>query len=324
MNRDSIIIGAARFVFNAPTGAATFYTPHNNVTKIPLKPETFKVGAEGFAQMSTRLKDMAPIIDVTPDGRWNAGIIAALWPFASAQKNARIFSNTDRTLVAHTQESHLVTAASAAIYKQPQVAFSAVKSLIGPAQIALLRANGISWDTANSLLTYAASGGVFADATFAASLIKTQTYLGNWGAGAGITAGFQNIETWEDEGFVFTPVVTMKPLVLNGARTYNYMIEEIGAMVSFRPANPTQAQALAAMAFQGAGIVPGVELGNGGGADFTVTGADGINYCVVKNAVVQEGGFAFGGELRNDMMSLVSQPVFAAGVLQPAFVLAAS
>ncbi|MGA2178781.1 MAG: hypothetical protein ABSH15_04280 [Verrucomicrobiota bacterium] len=320
MNRDSIIIGAARFVFNAPAGAATFYTPHENVTKLPLKPQTFKVAAEGIPIMSTRLKDMTPIIDVTPDGRWNAAIIAALWPYAQAAKNQRIFTNTDCTLLAHTQETHLLTCASVAVYKQPQINFSPVKSLIGPAQIALLRANGVAWDTANSLLTYALTGGTFVDSTFAASSIKTQTYLGNWGT----KTGFTSIETFEDSGFVFTPILSLKPVLLTGARTNNYMVTEIGAQVSFRPANAAQADMLSALAFQNSGCLPGTELGQGAGADFTITGADGINYCIVKNAVAQEGGFAFGGEPRNDMMSFVSQPILASGVFGPAFVLAAS
>lgn len=315
-----MIIGAARFVFNAPAGAATFYTADKQVTKIPLKPETFQIGPEGIAQKSTRYKDLAPIIDITPDGRWDAATIAALWPYASAAKNARIFTNTDRTLIAHTQESHLITCASVAIHEQPKIMFSPVKSLVGPAKFALLRANGVSHDTANSLLTYAAAGGSYIDTTYVAGMIKTQTYTANLGA----VAGFQSIETWEDEGFVFTPIVKMKPIVLSGARTVNYMVEEIGAMISFRPANPTQAQMITQLAFQGTPAAPGKELGSGLGADITITGADGINYLVLKNVVAQEGGLSFGGELRNDMMSFVSQPVYTAGVLQPMFVLAAS
>ena len=324
MNRDSLIIGAAKFVFNAPAGAVTFYTADNNVTRIPLKPKTFKIGAEGITQQSTRLDDLTPILNITPDGRWSAAMIAGIWPYAQAGKYQRTFTNTDRTLLIHTQESHLVTCASTAVYKQPQIVFSPLKSLIGPMQIAMLRSNTVDWGTANSLMTYATTGGAFVDTTFNAGLIKTQRYLGNWGTGSGLTAGFQSIETWEDSGFVFTPIATMKPIVLTGRRTDNYMVVEIGAQISFRPANPTQLNALAALAFQGTGCLPGTELGQGGGADFTVTGDDGINYCVVKNATVESGGYAFGGELRNDMMSFVSQPNFTAGVLQPAFVLAAS
>ena len=324
MNRDSIIIGAARFVFNAPAGACTFYTPENNITKVPLKPKTIKIGAAGVAAASTRLDDMAPIIDVQPDGRWNTANIAALWPYANAAAYARIFTNTDRTLLAHTQESHLLTMASVAVYKQPQINFSPVKSLIGPAQFALLRQNNVGWDTANSLLTYATSGGTFVDSTFVASGIKTQQYLGNWGTNSGIQAGFQSIETFEDSGFVFTPTVSLKPVLLTGARTYNYLLTEIGVMVSFRPATITQLQMIAAIGVQGSGNLPGTEMGNGAGATFTITGADGINYCIINNAVAVEGGYAFGGEPRNDMMSFIAQPSFTAGAMNPLFILAAS
>jgi hypothetical protein len=321
MTRDSIIIGAARAIFTPAAGATTFYSAEGQNIKIPLKPETFEMSPEGVAAVSTRLKDFTPMVDITPEGRWNAAIIAALWPYAQSAKGARIFSGTDRSLVLHTQESHLVTLPSVAVYKMPQIQFSPVKSLLGSVTFAALRQDGVPWSTANSIMTYAASGGTFVDSTYAAASIKTQTYLGNLGS----VTGFTNIETFGDEGFTFTPTVELSPIVLTGARTYNYQVRKIGARVSFRPASPTALQIHTQMALQGTGNMPGSELGGAGGVTFTVVGADSITYLSMPNAVIEEGGFAFGSmEPRNDMVSIVAQPVFTAGVLQPLFTLAAA
>lgn len=319
MNRADIIIGAAKVVFNAPSGAATFYSAHDQIIKLPLDPETFEVGAEGMSHLSTRLKDLTPIISITPDGRWSSAMISALWPHLNAAKNSLIFSNTDRTVLLHTQESHLYTIAAAAVHKQPQIMFSPVKSLIGAVDIVALRGNAVAWSAANSLITQATSGGTFADSGFSNSLIKTQTYTGAWGAVTGFTA----IETFGDEGFVFTPVLELEPVVLTSARTVNFRVKKIGAEVSFRPANPTQAQILSNLAIQGgAATVPGAEMGTG--ADLTITGADGINYLILNNAVIRRGGYCFGGDYRNDMLTFVSQAEHSSGVQQAVAVLAAS
>ena len=127
------------------------------------------VEVAGLGKIDNRDQEAYDEITLTPDGRISAAIAAVLWPYGNPPLGAGIFPATDVPAVVHGNDSSLDTHPAAALVQMPQMIFHPVKTLIGQMKLLCLRssASGVvnPWSTANSLRTFASSGGTFVDAT---------------------------------------------------------------------------------------------------------------------------------------------------------------
>ena len=115
MNRSALIKAPARIVFAAPTGSVTFFTKDDIIPQ--LARETFEVATSAHGKIDERDREISVRLNVTPDGRWNASLISALWPYANSAMGSPLWSDTDRALAIHDANSHLYTVIAAAVTK---------------------------------------------------------------------------------------------------------------------------------------------------------------------------------------------------------------
>lgn len=292
LSRSNLVVGPAKCVFT-PTGgsAATFFT--NDSFEVKLKPKTFEVKPQGFIQADVRDEDRVIEFDVTPDGRLNAAVIAALWPYLNYRPGQSLPTNSDQPFVAHGADTGKLTVLAAYVRKMPSLTLSAKKTAIGSAGFRGILANSMNPDDASSYLTYAASGATFADSTFDLTQIVTQPYTAAWGSvtGFGAVVG--------EEGFQVDFELKTKEIPVDGLGTVVEVIESVGVMVKCKPVGPTAAQILAALYHQGTGARLGASR-QALSASLAITGADGTTVVTVPKATLVEAGYRFGADvLRN-------------------------
>lgn len=316
INRDSLIQGPARAAFAAPSGAVSFYSKNDLEPKIDR--QTFKLATSQTGQFDERDEDYQVKLDLTPDGRWTAALIAALWPYGNTIRGTPLWTNTDRALALHASNGYIHTLIAAAITKMPNILFSSRESLIGSAEFTGLRGNAMEVSDESSLYTIATNGATFADAAFATALVKTQKYTLSV---AGLT-GFSDQDS--EKGFAVEFSMTTQQQRTNNVGVLNYFFDTLEMMVKFAPVGVTEAQLLAAMKVQGAGAGIGASSA-ARGAQLTIVGADGITYLTIPNASLKTAGYRFGSTvLRNGEVAFVGNRTFAAGVQQSLFTLAAA
>ena len=310
--RSSLVVGPAKCVFNG----ATFFT--NQSFEPRLLPKTFNVRPLGFSQADKRDEDRMVDFDVIPDGRWSAAMIAALWPYLNATPGASMFGSADVPFIAHGADAALFTALAVAVTKMPGVLFAANKTLIGAAGFRGILGTGAAPDDSNQYLTYAASGGTFADSGFSLSAIKTQLYTAAWGAVSGFTT------LYGEEGFSLDFNMGSKEMFVAGFGTIDSRVQTVEAVLKCKPMGPTGAQVLAALKFAGSGNALGSSR-QAGSAQLTLTGADGIVYLTMPKATMVEAGYRFGDDvLRNGEIGFAATINVSGGTQSNLCTLAAS
>jgi hypothetical protein len=113
--------------------------------------ETFKVKTDPGGTLDERVDEFTCGAKFTPDGRFSAAIIAALWPHLSANMGTPLFTNTDRPCAFHKRSAGLATMITAAVRKMPTITFSSVKPLVGQVELVGLRGNNLDPDDAEEI-----------------------------------------------------------------------------------------------------------------------------------------------------------------------------
>jgi hypothetical protein len=317
ISRTLLIAGPAKAIYTPAAGAATFFSKDDIAVNI--RRDTFRVGPVGLGDDS-RESDVVIETEITPEGRWNAALIAALWPHLNVTKGTGLFTSTDRPLVLHGADSSLTTIPCVALTKMPDLMFSSVASIVGSAGFTGLRKDNVAWATADSLFTYAATGGTFTDATYAASLIKTQPYVATLTGATGFTA----FETYD--GFKVTFGLQVSPEVLDSYGTMQFRYTGLDVSITCIPIGPSIANALAELAIDGTGAQRGRSLSSLGTA-LTIVGADAVTYLTAPNVTARSTSLRFGtraGALRQGEVEFVAHHTFSSGVQQAICTLAAS
>ena len=229
----------------------------------------------GLGKIDKRDKEAYDEIVITPDGRISTAIAAVLWPYGNPTIGAGIFPATDVPAVVHGNDSSLDTHPAAAVVQMPQMIFHPVKTLIGQMKLLCLRssASGVvnPWSTANSLRTFASSGGTFVDATYANTSAITQDYTLTWGS----VSGWAGMDFYD--GLVFEPKVEFVDdnVAVNGL--FNKRIKSVGGMLRGIPIGATRTMIDTQLQIQGSGAVRGAS-GFAKGYSVSVTGSDGKVY----------------------------------------------
>ena len=258
-------------------------------------------------------KDRMIELTFTPGGQWNAGIIAALWPWGAVPVGTSLFGATDTTCVITSRAGTKVTLKAAAVTKMPSLIFSAVKTLAGSCTILGLSADDTAWSATTDPLA-AAAALTYTDSTFDPDDIIIQPYVVAWGA----VSPWDNIQT-EDGVQVDFNMVT-KPHVIDTYGTIDHTLETLEVTAKMKPRNVTEAQLIAAMSLSGTGMVRGRSMAALAKV-LSMTGT-GLS-CTLPKAAITEGGMDWGNSTpRMGELTFKSQMTFATGVAQPLFILA--
>lgn len=310
MTRASLNRVPGKLAFNS----VTFYSKEGTTIDTDLVYSQEKVGSAGLGDIDNRDKEAYDEITITPDGRLTTAIAAVLWP--SAYRNPTIgtgiFNDTDVPAVIHGNDSSLDTHKSAALVQMPQMMFHPVKTLIGAFKLLCLRGTttGASdpWATANSLRTYANSGGTFTDSGMTTAGIITQDYTFAWGAISGWTSlSFM-------DGLTFEPKIEYVDDNTASYGLYNKRIKSVGGMIRGIPIGVTRSMIDTQLKIQGSGAVRGAS-GAAKAAAITITGADGLVYLTFPLGQLVRSKISNGVEqLREGEVAWEALPVLTSGV----------
>ena len=229
----------------------------------------------GLGKIDNRDKEAYGEITLTPDGRISSTIAGVLWPYNSPTLGAGIFPSTDVPAVVHGIDNSLDTHPAAAVVTMPQMIFHPAKTLIGQMKLLCLRSTAAGvvnpWSTANSLRTFANSGGTFVDATYTNAGPITQDYTLTWGA----VSGWASLDFYD--GLVFEPKVEFVDDNVAVHGLFNKRIKSVGGMLRGIPIGVTRTMIDTQLAIQGSGAVRGAS-GYAKGYSVTLTGADSKTY----------------------------------------------
>jgi len=322
ITRAALVKGPSKIIYTPGAGATTFFSK-DDFSIVP-SIDRFQIRTAAHGIVDERKLHKYARASIVPDGRFNAALIAALWPHSGSwiTPGTSIYdSSADRTLVCHGADSSLATIISAGVRQMPDILFSAKETLVGAVEFGGVLGTGKEWDDASNLFSYAASGGTFTDATFAASLIKTQRYT--LGLTDGVTAvdGFQTgIESLD--GWRVSFQQNLKSWEPDGLGLIDETLTDLVVTVTGIPIGPTALQLVTALRLTS--DARGASFATGGGA-LTITGEDAVVYLTIPSSNVFAGGIGYGNQiLRNGEVQFVAMPTYSSGVPQALFTLAAS
>lgn len=322
--RSTLVKGPAKCIYTPAAGAATFFSKSD--FSIKLAQDTFDLSTSAHGIEDTRKLNRYVRASIVPDGRWNADLIAALWPHSGTfiTPGTSIYdSSADRTLAIHASDGALHTIISAGVRQMPDLLFSAKDTLVGAVEFGGVLGTDKDWDDPSGLHTIA-TGATFTDSAWLSSnLIKTQPYTLSV---VGLT-GFSALESLDGWRVSFPRKLTSwEPDSLG---LMDESVEDEAIVITGTPINLTAAQIQTALRTNNtANERRGLSFSAGAG-QLTIVGLDGVTYLTVPSANVTSGDFGFGRAiLRNGEIAFVGLRTFgsggSAGVPQPLFTLAAA
>ena len=308
MNRASLNRIPGRLAFNA----VSMYSKGGTTIDTDLVYKTMAINVAGLGVVDNRDEEAYDEITLTPDGRMTTALAAVLWPYASPTIGAGIFTDTDVPAVVHGIDSSLDTHAAAAVMQMPQMIFHPVKTLVGQLKLLCLRGHTSSvvnpWSTANSLRTFANSGGTFTDSSFTAAGPITQDYLVTWGS----ISGWSSLDFYD--GLVFEPKIEFVDDSVAVHGLFNKRIKTVGGMLRGIPIGITRSMIDTQLQIQGTGAARGAS-GAAKAATLSVTGADGKVYLNISLAQLVKSKLQNGVEqLREGEVAWDILPSLSSGV----------
>jgi len=308
MQRSSLNRIPGRLAFNS----ISLYSKQGTTIDTDLVYSQEAIGVAGLGKIDNRDKDAYDEITLTPDGRISPAIASVLWPFNNPTLGAGIFTDTDVPAVVHGNDNSLDTHAAAAVEQMPQMIFHPVKTLIGQMKLLCLRGHTASavnpWSTANSLRTFANTGGTFIDATYTNSAAITQDYLLTWGS----VTGWSSLDFYD--GLTFEPKVEFVDDNVAVHGLFNKRIKSVGGTLRGIPIGLTRTMLDTQLQIQGAGAGRGAS-GAAKAYSVTVTGADGKVYLTFPLGQLVKSKLQNGVEqLREGEVAWECLPSLASGV----------
>lgn len=321
ISRTSLVTGPS---LNSWNGAKFFSKSDFNVK---LDQQTQRIETSAHGKVDERVINVDAEVTITPEGRWNAAIVSALWPYAGSGLYAdpvigfSAGGASDVPLVmVSTAETH--TLVSAVLTKMPSIFLSTTKTMVGAATWRGIRANNSVWSSSTSLYTIDTGGAPYSlgDTTFAPSLIKEQPFVGVWGG----TTGFGAIQT--QDGWTIDFNLSLEPLSVDAFGIIDYRYKELEVMAKCVPIGPTGQNVLDALKIEGSHAARGRSLNDDGtgsvSPNLVITGDDSVNYVTISAAALKTGGYRFGATvLRDDEIGFVATRTFSGGLQQPLFTL---
>lgn len=287
---------------------ATVHRSKGDVT-LQTTRESFDVETSLHGKIATRMKSQKVEISFQPDGA--AANFAKLFPYNPGTIGTSILGDpaAPKALVIASRDGKTYTFHRAGVLKSPTVRLMATDTLFGGTMsfLALGKATVEQTDAA-ALVTLASAA--FADAGFDQAKIKTARYLATWGA------------TYTDMiargGFEIDLVPTIEMDEVDGYGIIDATLKSVMATAKFAPANLTEAQVHALMAFQDAGaIMPGQDFSQAGD-DLVIADVGGAVLSVtLHNCGPKDLSQMFGFAHRHGDIAWVASRTWTAGTGNP-------
>jgi len=281
IDRTTIIKGPAIITHNG----ATFYSADD----ITLSPGISfgEIATSMHGMVDKFIDDIVAEISFTPAGQWLAAHLAALWPYGNPTIGGSIFGATDKDVVIQTLAGQEIIWKCGGLTAMPDLILSTTKTPMGSVTIACIGQKATAWsDTAKRAVITAKA---FADTSFDVSQIPSSAYTAELDGAAAPWDSFQTKEGWTLSFDLGT-----EPTQTDSEGTVDMSISSVGVIAKCQPMGISEAELIAKLPLQGAGIRRGARLSSLG-ADLTISGAAaGDPQVVIHNAVLTDGPLAFG------------------------------
>lgn len=302
ITRTSIIAGPAKITFDS----VSFWTKGNVTLKVVN--DRFNIDTSNFGKVDERFSGRKIEIDFEPAGNFTTAIADVLWPYASTNIGASVFTATDKPLVIHGRNGRTVTVHAAALTKMPPIMLAVNKTIMGSCQFTGICKDNTDPSGAAAYYTEA-SGGYPGDSGFDPADILTKHCTAAWGAGAWasfLTEGGWNIDF----------KLSLSPQNVDGLGTVDMTFQELEVTAKAIPVGPTASDVLAA-------VSPAQALGTSisTGTDLVISGADaGDPVVTLTAAAIVDAGLAFGNTVKRiSETSWIATRTFTTGVANPLF-----
>lgn len=310
MDRTTIVAGPAIVQFNSQT----FYS-EGDIVATPTVAR-FDITTSMFGKVDERLDTVVWEISFTPTGQnfQTAAIAATLWPYLNPTIGSSLFGATDKNIVIHSLAGQLLTFKAGCITGMPDIILSAGKPPVGQVTMHAIGANDTEMSDAAKFFT--ASSTAFTDASFDPADILTLPYLA---ALTGASSPWDAIDT--EEGWTVSFDVAYDTIKTDAYGISDYRLQSVGVMAKCKPLGVTEAQIVALLHVQGAGVRRGMSLLDNA-ADLVIqdSAATVANPKVtIKNAHAVEAGYQFGNgaTLRHGELGFTAIRSFTAGAAGP-------
>ena len=296
-------------------GGITLY-PGPQPALIKTTTEYFPIAVAGAGTLDRRIKQVLTEITLVPHGSVTSGLLTLLVPHTNPVPGASAMPSTDQSLVVWPANSkEKLTFPSAFVSKQPDLMFSAVKTLFGQCTITCIGRNAEAWTVADHFVKV--EDAAFADTGMSAANVLTVPYSASLGA---LTSPWDDIKTVS--GWTFASNIAIKPYEEDSVGIYDYKYgEDHSCSVKCNPINLKVADLLALKLIQGTGAARGAS-GVGHKQALTITGGSGNPILVANNLVLDTAQHQYADVERVPELELVSVRNATAGVLDALFSIA--
>jgi len=267
---DTIYMGAAHILF-----ATSKYLWAEGPVQVRLVRSELDVQVAGFGKVSSPSTDETIEITFQPSNHVDADILSFLYGSVfSAMPGSSYFGATDTEVKVHTMAGRALTIANCKPTVFPALQFGVgVKRFAGPVTLTGILKRNTARATANALFT------PWADLAWSAEPDEADYPQApsqvTWASIDG-----KNLEAMD--AWVFTPQISLRPLVLPNLGTVDFRIDEVSAQVAATPANLLEAEL-----WQTYAIGASRELGKTiAGGDLTLAEDNPGLTAVVKNAII--------------------------------------
>src|ERR1043166_4603455 len=163
--------------------------------------KTFEVNTNLQGKVDSREDEVSSKLDFQALGFW--ANVLQLVTYQPGDRGKLIFPSTHLPAAVQAADGKSVTYSAAAITKMPQVVFSAMKQLLGRAELTCLRKNNTAGSNASAF-------DVVANSPYAVpALDPANIIIEPWTCAWGSTSPFSSMET--EDGIIFEPVVDLQP-----------------------------------------------------------------------------------------------------------------
>ena len=302
IDRATIIRGPAKVTF----GGETFWSKGD----ITLKPTVsrFEVGTSRWGNVDERFSNKSIVVSFEPSGRFDAGLVAVLWPYPTVDIGASIFGASDTPLVVHTVAGQKVTVHNAALTSMPSINLGVGKTIQGDVEFTGLLVNNADPSDANSYYTSAAIA-YDGDTGFTVADIPTLAYASAWG----VTTPFDSFNT--EDGWTIDFDLTMRPELVDGLGTVDMTLQELQVSATGIPVGPTVEDMLAKQGINATALGSSVQANS----DNLIISATGV-YMAVYNAAVVENDIGYSNDRKTiGSAEWIATRTVTAGVADPLF-----
>ncbi len=298
----TLIAAAGKHVYNAHP----YYSKDNFVYRVVK--EYTEIAVAGLPVTDKRLRKVMVTGGGIPDGTWDADLIADWFPYlgTSFYQGEIINKSADKALLAHGSEGGLLTIKNACVTRMPELTFGAGETPFGAIEFTGALADGADQDDADAMLTYAETGGTYANTGFSLANILTKPHK----VTLATHTGFTDIVVADSIRFI--PRVILSEVFFPNVGLIGYRFEGVEAELRFTPLGPTRAQIISAMKFQGTGATLGSSE-HANAVQATVVGEDGVTRLTAPKVALKESGFIYGKPLRTGELVLACLPSFSSG-----------